>query len=87
LQGLVQWSLTPASLATWEDLEALKQRFHAALVWGQPGAYRGEGDVRTSTGNDQAVEENEDVGPVGRRRSSRVKKINTVVVGPEWIDL
>jgi hypothetical protein len=47
----------------------------------------GEGDVRTSTGNDQAVEENEDVGPVGRRRSSRVKKINTVVVGPEWIDL
>jgi hypothetical protein len=27
--------------ATWEDREALMQRFPAALVWGQPGAKGG----------------------------------------------
>ena len=36
-QVLVKWSGWPASLATWEDMEALLQRFPAAPAWGQAG--------------------------------------------------
>lgn len=36
-QGLIHWSDQPESLATWEDLEELKQRFPRALAWGQAG--------------------------------------------------
>lgn len=32
VQGLVKWSLLPAALATWEDLEALRQQFPRAAV-------------------------------------------------------
>jgi hypothetical protein len=43
-QVLVQWSNLPRSLATWEDLEELKQKFPRAPAWGQAGLRRG-GDV------------------------------------------
>jgi hypothetical protein len=45
-QVLVQWSGSPLSLATWEEYEALRQRFPGAPAWGQASAYGG-GDVRT----------------------------------------
>jgi hypothetical protein len=35
LQALIQWSGLPSSLATWEDLEHLRQRFPRAPAWGQ----------------------------------------------------
>jgi hypothetical protein len=41
-QGLIQWSNHPRSLATWEDLEALKQKFPRAPAWGQAASRRGE---------------------------------------------
>ena len=41
-QVLVKWSGWPASLATWEDMEALRQRFPAAPAWGQAGSLQGE---------------------------------------------
>jgi hypothetical protein len=37
-QVLVQWSNMSPELATWEDKEALQQRFPLAPIWGQPGA-------------------------------------------------
>jgi hypothetical protein len=46
-QVLVQWSNLPRSLATWEDLEALKQCFPWAPAWGQAVSRRG-GDVNSS---------------------------------------
>jgi len=52
LQGLIKWSGMPWSLATWEDLEALHQRFPRAPAWGQAGS-KGGGDVTaaaTTTG-------------------------------------
>jgi hypothetical protein len=42
LQGLVKWSGMPASLATWENLEAPRHRFPGAPTWGQV-ATQGEG--------------------------------------------
>jgi hypothetical protein len=34
-QVLIKWSNWPSSLATWEDLERLQQRFPSAPAWGQ----------------------------------------------------
>lgn len=34
-QGLIQWSNSPSDLATWEDLDSLKQSFPRAPAWGQ----------------------------------------------------
>ena len=42
LQGLIKWSGLPVSLATWENLESLRQRFPMAPTWGQV-ASQGEG--------------------------------------------
>jgi len=40
-QALIKWSGWPPSLATWEDLEALRQRFPAAPAWGQAVPHQG----------------------------------------------
>jgi len=58
LQGLIKWSGMPASLATWEDLEALRQRFPLAPTWGQVGSQE-EGGVSSP-------------GPRTRRPNSKV---------------
>lgn len=41
LQALVKWSGMPTTLATWEDMEGLHQRFPRAPAWGQASAYQG----------------------------------------------
>lgn len=46
-QGLVQWSNQTEALATWEDLEELRQRFPRAPAWGQ-AVFQGRGNVSTS---------------------------------------
>jgi hypothetical protein len=35
LQGLIQWSGMPSPLATWENLDTLRQRFPFAAPWDQ----------------------------------------------------
>ena len=45
-QGLIQWSNLPKSLATWEDLEFLRQQFPRAIVWNRLGT-QGRGSVTT----------------------------------------
>jgi glutamine cyclotransferase len=60
-QVLVQWSSSPAALATWEDREALKQRFPHAPAWGQTD-FKGEGIVMTPDDGAKAEEMNS--GPV-----------------------
>jgi hypothetical protein len=44
VQGLVQWSGKPESMATWEDLESLRQKFPHASAWGQADC-QGRGNV------------------------------------------
>ena len=41
-QGLIQWSNLHVTLATWEDLEHLKQQFPRTSLWNDPGT-QGEG--------------------------------------------
>jgi len=75
-QVLVKWSGWPASLATWEDVEALRQRFPAAPAWGQAGSLQG-GDV-TSTSKSTFPS------TPGPRRSTRPRLPSVHVSGPEW---
>jgi hypothetical protein len=44
MQALIKWSGVPKSLATWEDIEPLRQGFPGAAAWGQEANYGG-GDV------------------------------------------
>jgi transposase InsO family protein len=84
LQGLIKWSNLPISLATWEDLEYLRQQFPRASVWSRPGA-QGGGDVTASTSSTihhPARPENAD-GPQPRR-SSRPKMPSKLLAGEEW---
>jgi hypothetical protein len=60
IQVLVKWSSLLVFLATWEDMEALRQCFPGALAWGQAGSSRGE-DVRHRV----PVAGNEDTGVEG----------------------
>jgi hypothetical protein len=52
-QVLVQWCEWPASMATWEDLESLQQRFPCAPAWGQAGLQE-PGMLPASMGQDVA---------------------------------
>jgi hypothetical protein len=69
IQGLIQWSSAPTLLATWKDIEALRQRFPAAPAWGQAGAYGGGHVSVVDTAGAQAGTE-DDQG-MGRRVGSR----------------
>ena len=35
IQALIQWSGMPSTMATWEDMETLRQRFPRAPAWGK----------------------------------------------------
>lgn len=52
-QGLIKWSSLSSSLATWEDLEPLRQRFPSAPAWGHAGAKEG-GRCQHSGSTDKA---------------------------------
>jgi hypothetical protein len=89
-QVLVKWSTLLDSLATWEDMEDVKQRFPQSPAWGQAG-FKGRDIVtvhdeeaeswRVGT-EKEAVEE--ELVPLGRCASLRVKKPNPKVIGPTW---
>jgi hypothetical protein len=55
-QGLIHWSSQPESMATWEDLVELQQRFPRAPAWGQAGN-QGRGNVRPSTSTVPAAQQ------------------------------
>jgi hypothetical protein len=67
-QGLIRWSQSLDSLATWEDLEALQQRFPAAPAWGQPD-FNGGGIVNTDATDEAVVTRarEEEIDQVGHR--------------------
>jgi hypothetical protein len=88
-QVLVRWSNSPDTLATWEDLEPLKQRFPEAPAWGQAGSYGGE-VVRTPALSGAPVADQEagrsgtKSEALGRKASSRKRQPNKLVSGPQW---
>jgi hypothetical protein len=87
-QVLVKWSSSPESLATWEDCEALKQKFSDAPAWGQAGSL-GRGIV-SSTGSSDALTgtTEEGIGDCTAKgpASIRARRPNPRVSGPEWVN-
>jgi hypothetical protein len=97
LQALIQWSGLPSALATWEDVEALRQRFPRAPAWGQAGSYRG-GDVSNPAptaprhNGDKNIDVHTQVHDVAQesfngpeaRRGTRKRRPSTRIQGPEW---
>ena len=49
LQGLIKWSGLPSTLATWENLEVLRQRFPMAPTWGQVASQGEEGVISSGS--------------------------------------
>jgi len=89
LQGLIKWSNLPELLATWEELEALRQQFPRALVWEHPGV-QGGGSVSIApvAGTTTLMEEGEASGTAKAEenagRKPRPKKKNVRLFGLEW---
>jgi hypothetical protein len=84
---LVKWSSLPASLATWEDAEALRRQFPAAPAWGQAVSYGG-GNVSTTMHESVGIEDDVQAESprllVGRRAGVRVRRPSVRVSGPKW---
>jgi hypothetical protein len=75
-QVLVKWSSTDESMATWENLEALRQQFPSASTWGQAGS---RGGAIVSTDGSVVGSSGESVG------RPQVRRPNPKVTGPEWV--
>jgi ribosomal protein L21E len=93
-QILVQWSMWPAHLATWEDEQALKLIFPSAPAWGQAGSQEGrnvtmkptsepepEGGVDDDKAKDRH-ETNKDA--MQSERPKRKVRPNSKYLGPSW---
>lgn len=92
-EGLIRWTCMPDTLATWENLQEMKQCFPLAPAWGQGGSQE-EGDVteppkapkKTSSKQmEKAIEDHctaeqrEQV-----RRTRRTRQLNARFSGPDW---
>jgi hypothetical protein len=80
-QGKILWSGMDASLASWEDIAALRDQFPKAPAWGQAGSEE-VADVSDS------VEEPVNAGNTREEnvRTVRVRRPNKRVRGPEWVE-
>jgi hypothetical protein len=72
-QLLIKWSGWPEDLATWEDIECIKQRFPDAPAWGQAG-FQDPGSVNIQPSSSD-----------GPRTSARPKFPNQRLIGKEWV--
>lgn len=84
-QVLIKWSHMPVSLATWEQLDQLRQQFPRAPAWGHAGS-QAVGNVSNTahaltTEQDLHGEEPDTVEP----RPKRLIKPNNKFRGPAWI--
>lgn len=77
VQVLLQWSGDPVDLATWEDFEAIKQKFPRAPAWGQAVSHQG-GIVSDKEQGTQEVASNP------RTRPIRKPRLPSRLAGPEW---
>jgi hypothetical protein len=81
-QVLIRWTNSPRSLATWEDKQAIRQRFPLASAWGQ-AVFEGGGDVSSTKGDQdgQEVPNEKAKTEAGRKRERRP---NPKYIGGQW---
>ena len=77
----------PASLATWEPLEYIKQQFPRALAWGQAVSQDG-GNVSNSYPQDQLLSDEATAEPGERHLveawPKRTARPSVRIADPEW---
>jgi hypothetical protein len=83
VQALINWSSLPESLATWVDLESLKQRFSGAPAWGQVGSKAGGVVTADAAKVDHAGNGQGQL--VGRRESIRQRRPNVKIAGQSGV--
>jgi hypothetical protein len=83
-QGLIQWSDQPESLATWEDLEELRQRFPRAPAWGQAVSQGGGNVSVTDTPTTSGPEAGGATGPEAQH-STRTRKPSRRYDSKDWV--
>jgi hypothetical protein len=76
-QVLIKWSDMDVVLSTWENEEALRDKFPAAPAWGQATS-QGEDNVRRL----MQQEQKNGVQRMGRR----IRRPNPRVSGAEWVN-
>lgn len=79
LQALIKWTNSSEELATWEDLDALKQMFPRAPAWGQ--AVSNQGGIVSSNSKPQEREQSE---AASNDRPTRKPRLPARFAGPEW---
>jgi hypothetical protein len=77
-QVLIKWSKLHDALASWEDYEALKQKFPSVPAW-HHAAFEGGGNVTPD-----AVAGKNIVAGNRCRRGLRVRRPNVTLIGLEW---
>lgn len=85
-QGLILWSGPPESLATWEDLTELRQRFPRAPAWGQAGS-EGRGSVSdaATTPKEDIIERVVERGPATAQRPTRNRQASSRYPAEHWV--
>lgn len=78
-QALIQWSGQPESLATWEDVEELHQRFPRAAAWGQ-AAFQGKESVSITATEAKAQARSEDEA----QPTKRCRRPSTRYASEDW---
>jgi len=72
-QLLIKWSGLDDDLATWEDADAVMQRFPGAPAWGHAGTQGGRDVSKPHPGD-----------PLAAPRPKRKRVSNVKLAGPEW---
>uniref|UniRef100_A0ACD5Z751 Uncharacterized protein n=1 Tax=Avena sativa TaxID=4498 RepID=A0ACD5Z751_AVESA len=79
-QALIQWSGQPESLATWEDIEELRQRFPRAAAWRQD-AFQGKESVSIADTEAMTQARSED----DAQATKRCRRPSTRYASKDWI--
>jgi hypothetical protein len=84
-QVLIKWSHMPVTLATWEQLDQLRQQFPRAPAWGHAGS-QAVGNVSNTAHSPATSQDSEDVVPEkDEPRPKQMIKPNNKFSGPAWI--
>lgn len=82
VQVLVQWSGAPEEMATWEDLEAIKQQFPRSPAWGQAGFQAG--GIVSNLPDDRDCSTPGGIEEEKLKRPKRISRKPGWLSGPEW---
>jgi ribosomal protein L21E len=82
-QVLIRWSDSPIGLATWEDLDSIRQRFPRAPAWGQ--AVSKEAGIVNNTSKEGQADCDLGRGPDSSTRPRRERRLPARLADSVWV--